>query len=214
MFLHPFSALAREAPEFVVYNEIILTGRPYMWGVTGIQANWLVSHATPLCTFSKAVTDPPPWYDHLEDKVMCWVLPSFGPHLWELPPHPFPMKVGKLRVTVFATALLQGKVVPAFSSLFPYLAADPAIIYKPESHGQKRVGELLHRLGTGVKAIDTRAKLASAWQKDPKYLYSEVLAWVQSKAHVKFENLWRQALQESTMEGADLFGKQRKKEKC
>ncbi|KAG0620842.1 hypothetical protein M758_4G248800 [Ceratodon purpureus] len=213
VFLHPASALSREAPEFVVYNEIISTGRPYMWGVTGVQATWLVSHATPLCTFSKPVADPPPWYDSITDTVNCWVLPSFGPHLWELPPHSIPLKNSKARAAVFAAALLEGKVVPSFGSLLPYLAADPAIITKPESHGQLRVGELLHKLGTGPNGVDSRQKLAAAWQRDPSYLYAEVLAWVQSKAHAKFQQIWSQGQKEASIEGSTLYNKQAKKKK-
>lgn len=211
VFLHPASALAREAPEFVVYNEIISTGRPYMWGVTGVQASWLVSHATPLCTFSKPVADPPPWYDAIADMVMCWVLPTFGPHRWELPPHSVPLKNSKARAAVFAAALLEGKVVPSFSSLLPYLAADPAIILKPESHGQVRVGELLHKLGSGLNTVDTRQKLGVAWQRDPLYLYPEVRAWMQSKEHDKFKQIWSQGQQEASMDGAALYNKKAKK---
>lgn len=180
-----------------------------MWGVTGVQANWLVSHAAPLCTFSKPVADPPPWYDAETDTVMCWVLPTFGPLRWELPPHAVPLKNSKARAAVFAAALLEGKVVPAFLSLLPYLAADPAIILKPESHGQVRVGELLHKLS----AVDTRQKLATAWQRDPSYLHPEILAWVQSKEQEKFKKAWGQAQQEATMDRAALPNKKAKKKK-
>lgn len=199
VFLHPASALAKEAPEFVVYNEIISTGRPYMWSVTAVKANWLVSQATPLCTFSKPVADPAPWYDSSLDAVMCWVLPTFGPHLWELPPHSIPLNNSKARASVFAAALLEGKVISSFRSLLPYLAADPAIIVKPESHGQLRVGELLHKLGTGFDTVDSRQKLAKAWEKNPMYLYFEIIAWVQTNAHAKFKQIWDQGQQEAAM---------------
>ena len=138
IFQHPASSLAREAPEYVVYNEIIATTRPYMWGVTGVQPTWLVSHAAPLCTFSKPVADPPPWYDPHTDAVMCWVLPTFSAHLWELPPHAVPLKAPKARAAVFAAALLEGKVVPAFREL--PLAAEPSMVMKPEAHGQVSTG--------------------------------------------------------------------------
>lgn len=213
VFLHPSSALAREAPDFVVYNEIIKTARPYMWGVTGVQAKWLVTHATPLCTFSKPLVDPPPWYDPLTDEVMSWVSPSFGPHLWELPPHAFRMKTSKLRTAIFACALLQGKVVPSFSSLLNNLAADPSIMVKPESHAQKRVGELLHMLGTGPKAVDTREKLALAWKKDSKFLFAAVLGWLQNTANSRLKNVWSRAQQEAGMDVSELFPKRSKKRK-
>lgn len=184
-----------------------------MWGVTAVKANWLVSHATPLCTFSKPVADPPPWYDPSLDTVMCWVLPTFGPHRWELPPHPIPLNNSKARASVFAAALLEGKVIPSFRSLLPHLAADPAIIIKPESHGQVRVGELLHKLGTGLETVDSRKKLAKAWQRDPMYLYSEVLAWVQNKAHAEFKQIWDQCLKDATMDGTTFQSKKSKKRK-
>jgi len=144
---------------------------------------------------------------------MCWVLPTFGPHRWELPPHALPLKNSKARAAVFAAALLEGKVVPSFRSLLPHLSADPAIILKPESHGQLRVGELLHKLGSGVNTVETRHKLAMAWRRDPTYLYPEVLAWVQSNAHAKFKKIWSQGQQEASMDGAALYNKKAKKKK-
>ncbi len=211
VYLHPSSAVAKEAPEFVVYNEIITGNRPYMWGVTGVDARWLVSHATPLCTFSKPLADPPPWYDSLGDQVMCWVSPSFGPHLWELPSHAFPMKSSKIRVALFASALLQGKVFPSLGNLLPFLAADPSIIYKPESIGQPRVGELLHKLGAGLNAIDSRSKLASAWAQDSTFLYSEILAWVQKRYQSKLQDVWHCAQQEAKMDVTELYGSRKRK---
>ncbi|CAM6077781.1 unnamed protein product [Sphagnum tenellum] len=211
VYLHPSSAVAKEAPEFVVYNEIITGNRPYMWGVTCVDARWLVSHATPLCTFSKPLADPPPWYDSLGDQVMCWVSPSFGPHLWELPSHAFPMKSSKIRVALFASALLQGKVFPSLGHLLPFLAADPSIIYKPESMGQPRVGELLHKLGAGLNAIDSRSKLASAWAQDSTFLYSEILAWVQKRYQSKLQNVWHCAQQEAKMDVTELYGSRKRK---
>jgi hypothetical protein len=75
------------------------------------------------------------------------------------------------------------------------------------------VGELLHKLGTGLNGVDSRQKLAAAWQMDQLYLHAEVLAWVQSKAHAKFEQVWSQGQKEAAMDGAALYSKQAKKKK-
>ncbi|KAL2631648.1 hypothetical protein R1flu_016334 [Riccia fluitans] len=177
IFLHPTSVVSKEAPEFVVYNELVHTSRIHMQRVTSVESSWLVRQAEAMCTYSKPLTDPPPWYDPLADEVMCWVTPSFGPHLWELPLHRVVLKRGKHRTAVFACALLQGKVLPSLSLLKPCLTNDPNIILKPESQALKRVSDLMYRLT--LAAADTRAKLRDCWAKDAHFLYLEIMSWVQ-----------------------------------
>ncbi|CAM6100679.1 unnamed protein product [Calypogeia fissa] len=206
VFLHPSSSVCKEAPEFVVYNELVNTSRTYMRGVSGVDSKWLVRQATALCIFSKPLVDPPPWYDSWRDEVMCWVTPSFGPHLWNLPLHGTPMKKGKHRTAVFASSLLQGKVLPSLGSLYPYLTNDPSIVLKPESQALKRVSELMYRLGS---AVDTRGKLRNVWATDRYFLYSELLSWVQSKYQTKLKEMWEQLLKEAQLTGEELYGKRK-----
>lgn len=209
VFLHPASSVARLAPEFVVYNELIQTSRPYMRGVTSVKPTWLVLHARALCTFSRPLADPQPYYDCSLDEVFCWVSPTFGPHLWELPLDRSSMKSGIHRTAVFACALLQGKVLPCLKQVVNFLVADPLILLKPEAAAHKRVSNLLHRLSAGP--VDSRIKLNSAWDADPKFLYFEILSWLQSKFHWKFEEIWQQMKHEAQLDSKQLFPKKHKK---
>ncbi|KAL3689515.1 hypothetical protein R1sor_015824 [Riccia sorocarpa] len=208
IFLHPSSVVAKEAPEYVVYNELVHTSRIYMQRVTSVESSWLVRQGEALCTFSKPLTDPPPWYDPLADEVMCWVTPSYGPHLWELPLHRVTLKKGKHRTAVFACALLQGKVLPSLSDLRPCLTNDPSIILKPESQALKRVSDLMHRIA--LAAADTRAKLRDCWTKDPLFLYVEIMAWVQSNYQAKVNDIWERLRREALLSGEDLFRKSKR----
>ncbi|KAG6556004.1 hypothetical protein Mapa_001944 [Marchantia paleacea] len=205
IFLHPTSVVCKEAPAFVVYNELVNTSRIYMQRVSAVEPTWLVRQAEALCTFSKPLSDPAPWYDQLGDEVMCWVTPNFGTHVWELPLHKMILKKGKHRTAVFASALLQGKVLPSFSSLHSCLTNDPNIILKPESQALKRVSDLLHRLNSST--VDTRASLRDCWTKDAHFLYPEIMSWVQSNYQVKVKDIWEQLRQESRMEGEELYRK-------
>lgn len=212
VFLHPSSSLRKLAPEFVVYNELIHTSRPYMRIVTSVDARWLVLHATALCTFSKPLADPPPWYDASSDDVFCWVAPSFGPHLWELPLHKFPLKSSKHRIAVFACALLQGKVLPCIAILLPYLTADPTVLLTPAGQAHKRVSELLHVMAAA--GVDSRRKLKSMWEAQPDFLYKEMLLWVQKTWYAELGRLWTCLKQEAQEDGLLENNKAKAKQRC
>ncbi|KAI3997280.1 hypothetical protein MKX01_009124 [Papaver californicum] len=165
------------------------------------------------CTFSAPLTDPRPSYEPQTDKVLCWVAPSFGPHLLQLPLHSSPIKDDALRVSVFACSLLEGHVLPCLGHVHKFLAAQPAIVLKPESFGQKRVGNLLNRLKGKSRTIDSRAMLRETWSKHPNALYSEILDWFQEKHHNQFEELWAEMHREVHLEYEDLFPKRGKSKK-
>ncbi|TFK27975.1 P-loop containing nucleoside triphosphate hydrolase protein [Coprinopsis marcescibilis] len=78
VFIHPMSVLANSTPpDFVIYHEIIRTGKPYMRGLTVINPAWLSKLGKAnLCTFSKPVKNK-------AGETM--VIPRFGPSGWELP---------------------------------------------------------------------------------------------------------------------------------
>lgn len=189
-YLHPTSSVFRESPSWVVYCELVQTSRPYMRGVTAVSPEWLPIQAMSLCTFSKPLEDPPPWYDQSNDKVMCWVSPSFGPHLWSLPLHAVEMKSGKHCTAVFAMALLQGKVMDSFQQLHGILGSNPNTLVRPEAHSQKRIGELLHRLGEGKGLVNSRGKLLERWRNDSRFLFEEITLWVQTDQRKKLPSVW------------------------
>ncbi|CAN6468635.1 unnamed protein product [Victoria cruziana] len=210
IYIHRASSVARLAPEFVVYNELVNTSRPYMHGITSIKSEWLVKHARPLCSFSEPLSDPKPYYEPVSDQVMCWVNTTFGPHLWQLPLHSCLCENKKLRVSVFACALLEGKVLPCLKSTKKCLSAAPSSILIPEAAGQRRVGNLLDKLQNGSRSIDTRATLREKWKVDSSFLYSEIADWFQKKYHDLFEQVWAEMHHEVMLEADQLFPKRTK----
>ncbi|KAG9440164.1 hypothetical protein H6P81_020329 [Aristolochia fimbriata] len=212
VFLHRWSSVSSSAPEFLVYNELLQTKRPYMHGVTRVKSDWLVKYAKSMCTFSSPLADPKPYYDPLEDQVFCWVRPTFGPHIWQLPATSVPIKDELLRVSVFASALLEGKVLPCVKIAQTFLAAPVASLLRPEAYGQRRVGNLLHKLHNKSRTIDSRAKLRTFWDEKPDELRLEIQQWFHKSFHDKFEDLWVKMHQEIVLDVREVFPKKVKRE--
>lgn len=101
VFLHRWSSLSRSAPEFLVYSELLQTKRPYMHGATSIKPEWLAKYGGSLCSFS-TVEDRKPEYDHQTNQLYRWVIPTFGPHLWQLPAQSMPISSDEDRLKVCA----------------------------------------------------------------------------------------------------------------
>lgn len=211
VFLHRASSLSSSAPEFLVYSELLQTKRPYMHGATSVKSDWLVKYAKSYCTFSAPLTDPKPYYDPQTDEVYCWVVPTFGPHLWQLPMHNLQISSNAHRATVFAYALLEGQVLPCLKSVKQFMSASPDIILKPESYGQSRVGNLLHKFKTW--RIDSCGQLRKIWEDNSRALHSVILDWFQESFHKHFEKLWSEMLSEVFLEPQERFPKRLKRDK-
>ncbi|WOG94720.1 hypothetical protein DCAR_0314017 [Daucus carota subsp. sativus] len=212
-FLHRRSSVSRSAPEYLVYNELVHTKRPYIYGATTVKPDWLVRYASFNCTFSAPHTDPRPYYEPLSDQVLCWKTPSFGPRMWQLPLHRFPIEDNMQRVTVFASSLIGGAVLPCLKSFQKFLAVTPATILRPESLGQKRVGNLLHKLQSRTKIIDSCAMLRELWSENPEDLYPEILDMFQEGFYNQFEELWVEMHREVLLDPRRRFAKKGKKER-
>ncbi|XP_060218444.1 ATP-dependent RNA helicase DEAH13-like [Lycium barbarum] len=213
VFLHRRSSISRSAPQYLVYTELLHTKRPYIQGATSVKENWLIKYAPSLCSFSAPLSDPKPYYDPLNDQVLCWVSPTFGPHLWKLPLHCLPIEDDISQVAVFTSSLLEGKVLPCLKSVQKFLAASPAIILKPEASGLKRVGSLLNKMRIKKRRIDSCAKLRKLWDDNPRDLFSEILNWFQEGFHDHFEDLWAQMQLEVLLDPKERFSKKVKREK-
>ncbi|KAM7272154.1 hypothetical protein ACFE04_026817 [Oxalis oulophora] len=202
VYLHRRSSISNSSPEFLVYSELLsMKVRPYMIGATSVKPEWLVKYAKSLCTFS--AIDREPCYDRQSDQVLCWVTPTFGPHLWQLQTHKLPIDDDVKRVTAFAYVLLEGEVLPCIKSFRKDMAARPCDILKPEAAGKKRVGRLLFMLKT--KSIDSCARLREAWEENPKLLYLEILDWFQKSFWNQFDELWSKMLHEASLEDHERF---------
>ncbi|XP_020591882.1 ATP-dependent RNA helicase DEAH13 [Phalaenopsis equestris] len=213
VFLHRRSSVSQTAPEFVVYAELLCTNRPYMHGLTAIKSDWLVRYANSACIFSAPLVDPKPYYEPLSDCVFCWVNPTFGRHNWQLPLHSLPIEDEDFRVAVFASALLEGNVLPCLKTWKNFLSATPSSLLRQEALGQRRVSDLLSRLRMGSVIVDSRAKLKEVWSENSVFLRLEIQNWFQKRFHGQFERLWEQMLEEAKLEGAELFPKRAKRER-
>ncbi|CAI9774296.1 unnamed protein product [Fraxinus pennsylvanica] len=213
VFLHRRSSVSKSPPEFLVYSELLHTKRPYIHGATSVKPNWLVKYARSSCIFSAPLSDPKPYYDPVADQVFSWVVPSFRPHLWQLPLHGLPIKEDGSRVAVFACSLLEGQVLPCLKAVRKFMAASPASILKPEASGLKRVGNLLNKLSTRGRTVDSCAMLKKLWNDDPTELFSEIRDWFQEGFHNQFEELWTQMLCEVRLDPKKRFSKRVKGEK-
>ena len=82
--------------------------------MTAIEASSLSQVAKPLCMWSAPLLEPPPSYSPAADAVQCWHHVSFGKHDWPLPAVLMTHDDAEARTAVFASALLEGKVLPVF----------------------------------------------------------------------------------------------------
>ncbi|CAH9098655.1 unnamed protein product [Cuscuta epithymum] len=195
VFLHRWSTVSKSAPEFLVYSELLHSKRPYIHGATSVKANWLVKYGQSMCRFSAPLSEP--YYDPLTDRVLCWVIPYFGPHRWELPQHSLPIEDNMKRVAVFAYALLEGQVLPCLKPVREFMVPTPGNFLRPEALGVKRVGNLLNRLKSSrVGSIDSWVMLKKLWEINPRELFPEIMDWFQKRFRDQFEALWEQMLVE------------------
>lgn len=211
VYLHRRSSVSKFAPEYLVYSELIYSNRPYIHGSTSVKTEWLVKYASSLCSFSAPLTDPKSYYDPIKDCVFCWVIPTFGPHLWQLPLHNIAIKDDSERVAVFAFCLLEGQVLPILKLVREYFSAPPSSILRPEGLAQKRVGNLLSKLKIKSRIIDSCAKLREVWDENPRELYVEVRDWFQEGFGDRFEKLWAKMQKEAKLDPRERFLKKAKK---
>lgn len=207
VFLQRRSSVSRLAPEFLVYSELQYTKRPYIHSATSVKADWLVKYAKSLCCFSAPLADPKPYYNPELDQIFSWVVPTFGPHRWQLPLHGLPITKDPHRVAVFAAALLEGHVLPCLISVGKFLAASPASILRPEASGQRRAGNLLNKLKTRLRIIDSCTMLREAWDENPRELHSEILDWFHVGFRDQFEDLWAKMHHEVLLDPEERFPK-------
>lgn len=124
-----------------------------------------------------------------------------------------PIENDMSRVAVFACSLLEGKVLPCLKSVQKFLAASPASILKPEASGLKRVGNLLNKMRTKKRTIDSCAMLRKLWGDNPRELFSEILDWFQQGFHDHFEDLWAKMQLEVFLDPKKRLSKKVKREK-
>ncbi|CAL8464255.1 g3790 [Coccomyxa elongata] len=197
VYMHPQSALAKAAPEFVAYTQIVRTAkRPYMTGVTEVDARWLATVAEPLVQLSAPLDAPAPHYSSAADAVVATHAATFGRHGWPLPPIERPLLDAVVQARVFAAALLAGHVLPAFAELCKALVAPAARAAAVESQGEKRVGELVGALAQ--QRVLSRKDLAEQWRQNGNFLRHELSAWLRKGQAALLDAMWGRLQEEAT----------------
>ena len=176
-----------------------------MHGLTSVKPSWLLNYASSLSTYSAPLEDREMYYDPKKDQVYCFVRPIFSRHNWQLPLHNLPVNDGSIRLKVFACALLKGDVLPCLKEAREFLSLSPSVVLGPVIH--RKVGDLLSKMKTGKKLIDSRAALREAWNRYPYFLFPEIKVCFQDKFHNQFGALWNQMHWEIRLECQNLFPK-------
>lgn len=200
LYIHPhsclFSADPAKLPEYVIYQQIVRNKKemPYMVCVTEVKPEWIsmMAAGTPLLKVSAPLTSPPPAYDAKEDCVVCYTIPKFGAHSWELKVQGLPMKdvcTDDMLYRWFARLFLEGGMCAEMKKLQEeegLLNDSPAMITfkKP----MKKVSMLLDLLVT--HEISTFGELVEKWKEDKGFLRSAVLLWIRVEHQGKFKDMW------------------------
>ncbi|KAI9591779.1 P-loop containing nucleoside triphosphate hydrolase protein [Syncephalis fuscata] len=76
----------RPAPEMVIYGDLMQTTKVWLTGVTVVERGWAPMIGKSLCSFGKPLSSPAPQYNETKDVATVYLVPSFGPKSWSLPP--------------------------------------------------------------------------------------------------------------------------------
>lgn len=188
VFIHPSSALHKELPEFVVYQEIMETTKMYMRGVCAVQPDWIPKLLPRYCHFSGPEQSPAPWYCTLSGKVKCQQTSTFFRVGWKLPAIEMDYPEGLELYKLFAKFLLEGRVCPKLLPQSTCLLSSPATMLKTWAKLQPRTESLLGALVS--EKVDNRDALQAAWKKNEKFLLSAYCQWVPKSLHEEVTKSW------------------------
>ncbi|XP_022086276.1 probable ATP-dependent RNA helicase DHX37 isoform X2 [Acanthaster planci] len=188
VYIHPDSVLAKKQPEFVVYQEVIETSRPYMRGVVAIEPEWLPVVLPHLCTFSKPMEQPAPSYNEETGTVHCHMTSTFGRNTWQVPAVELEYPKSVERFKWFARFLLEGKVIPGLKDNTSFLLSSPSTMIKTWAKLQPRTEILLKTLV--AEGVDCKEALIEAWRRHDKYLLSAYCDWLHRDKHVEVMAKW------------------------
>ncbi|CAO3702860.1 unnamed protein product [Rhizopus stolonifer] len=87
-FIHPTSTLfSQEPPAMLVYSELYKGTKTWLKGVTSVETKWVAKLGQGLCSYGRPLEYPlPKFIGDKRDKKLVYVVPSFGPKGWPLPP--------------------------------------------------------------------------------------------------------------------------------
>ncbi|XP_071946608.1 probable ATP-dependent RNA helicase DHX37 [Antedon mediterranea] len=188
IFIHPDSVLFSKLPEFLVYQEIIETTKPYMKGVIAIEPGWLAMLLPQLCTFSKPQEKPSPRYDPITGTVRCHRTATFGRNAWQLPSQELEFPPSPDRFKWFARFLLEGQVFSELKKYTSCLLSPPSTMIKTWAKLQPRTQTMLNTLA--IKRVDSKDTLIQACQENNHYLIAALKEWLPESKHEELSRSW------------------------
>ena len=197
VFLHSKTVFALKQkteplPEWIAYQEIFETDKLYVRGATAIEPEWLPRFGPGQCRLQPPLSDPEPWYDEEEGRVMCRMNGTFGKSSFLLPVMtlPHPEDADGMGIRYFARFLLEGRVLPELSTFTEGLDASlPAMFTRTVSFHTGRVKTFYGRLVDGGN-IDRVDRLRAAFKKDKDFLKAEYKLWVPKDRHGEVDQVW------------------------
>ena len=226
LYIHPQSALYQHdpsaaLPEYVVYTSLVTSQRgdtTYMSCVTAISAAWIaeLTSDSPLLIWTKPLENPPPYYDPQLDEVMCYLIPKYGIHKWDLPPLKKPLAMcvdaylaqeygnGEVAESSslplgyrkqdesfrwFARLLLEGAIdlqLPSTVLSKSHMKESPSVITQMKPNSI--VLQLLRQLVT--HSVNTRRKLLEQMKVQKGFLGDEIEAFLQVGDRKQFRKVW------------------------
>ncbi|KAJ3426670.1 hypothetical protein M0812_26238 [Anaeramoeba flamelloides] len=187
VYVHPGSGLIKFQPEYVIYNEIIETSRPYMRRVTEIDHKWLFDLASPLISYGKPLEEPAPRYNAKLDTLTCFVSPIFGLHSWKLPTKEIEIPSVGDRIKYFVKDFLLGNICNELKAFAPYLNTRVELITKKIVNNSKSISLLKPFVKNKIWKKETLLKM---WAKNPKFLLSQYRNWIAVAQHQKILKMW------------------------
>ena len=233
LYIHPQSVMYRsdptadDLPEWVVYagpSALLKNARgdaTYMTCVTPINPAWIPAlvRDCPLLHWSAFLPSPAPSYDAKEDCIMCYAIPKFGAHGWELAPVKRPLvecltstssnggddsaainetaPIGFRRSDEpfrwFARYLLEGSVLPELM-----IGGASAVLSRdklkdaPIALTQMKPNARVSGLLRALvtRDVHSRKTLLTALQTDPQFLSSEIQEFLAVDSRKEFRKQW------------------------
>lgn len=188
VWIHPDSVLYKKRPEYVVYQHIHETSKPFMKIVASVEADWFPLMLPNMCTFSKPEEEPTPRYDTETGTVLCYIGGTYGPKLWPFSPVEMAYPSGIDCCKWFAKFFLEGLVCPILKKFVPELSEPPCIMVKFWSKLKPQTEVLLKPLLAAN--ISTKSALLKQWTKDENFLLYEYSRWIPEEHHAEVKKLW------------------------
>ncbi|KAJ8043055.1 putative ATP-dependent RNA helicase DHX37 [Holothuria leucospilota] len=187
VFIHPSSVLFKDEPEYVVYQEIIETSKPYMKGVVAIEPEWLPHLLPHLCTFSKPQAGSE-LYHTPSGTVRCLRTCTFGRNAWQISAQEMEYPDCLDKYKLFAKYLLEGQVFGKLRKFSDLLLSSPSTMIKTWAKLQPRTQVLLNALLK--QQVSSKEALSEAWKKNDKFLMKEYCEWLPPEQHSTLMLMW------------------------